>query len=319
MRYIVLYAETCHACSDVAQLVRSASVPGLEARGFADPEVTALLHDAGREVPHRPALLVVDNAGDVGLFGGWAMRRRLATVIGWRRSGTIMRLLAAEWRARLTASTPAGPSRRRLLSGALGGALAGVAGWAVSAGAASANPGKPTGASGPTLVEAATAQRVLATGTAQRAVRAWGPADAQVYLVRDGADATYVLFHPEREATTFIDAAPAAEPVGFSVGVDAEAGVLRFHTVDGAALLDVSVADGTVRLAATGDVEPDIATWQVACFFTCLGRKGGVTCVNACYSCATTPNAALRAIACAQCLTCAGPHWKVCLQECAII
>jgi hypothetical protein len=208
----------------------------------------------------------------------------------------------------------------------LGGALAGITGWAVTAGAASADPGKPTGGSGPTLVEPTIAQRVLATRTAQRAVRAWGRPEAQVYVVEDGRDATYVLFHTERGVHTFIDATPgaldSAEPVGFTVGAQAEAGVLRFHTVDGAALLDVSVTDGTVTAvepAATGDEEPAIATWQVACFFTCLGRKGGVTCVNACYSCATTPNAALRAIACAQCLACAGPHWKVCLEECAII
>ena len=46
MRYIVLYAAGCPACSEVARMVGAASVPGLEARGFEDPEVAELLRNA---------------------------------------------------------------------------------------------------------------------------------------------------------------------------------------------------------------------------------------------------------------------------------
>ena len=98
-------------------------VTGLEARPLEDPEVTGLLGHAGLETPDRPSLLVADSKG-IEVLSGWAMRRRLAGVIGWRRSGAITGLLAAEWRARLARSADShAPSRR----GVIGGALAGVA------------------------------------------------------------------------------------------------------------------------------------------------------------------------------------------------
>ena len=136
MRYIVLYADRCSACSKAARVVRSAAVAGLEARAFEDPQVSELLGQAGLQIPDRPSLLIIDTE-DIQIISGWAMRRRLASVVGWRRSGTIVRLLAAEWRARLATSDKwRAPSRR----GVIGGAIAGIAGWALTSGPARASP-----------------------------------------------------------------------------------------------------------------------------------------------------------------------------------
>src|SRR5450759_3479924 len=103
MRYIVLYANNCDACSKVSRMVREISIAGMEARAFEDPHVLKLLSDAGLQAPSRPSLLIIGSA-DLQMVSGLAMRRRLAGVIGWRRSGTIARLLATEWRARLARS-----------------------------------------------------------------------------------------------------------------------------------------------------------------------------------------------------------------------
>src|ERR1039457_535975 len=97
MRNIVLYAGSCPACSRVARLVTDASIAGLEARPFDDPQVSASLADAGLETPDRPALVVIGDTEAL-LLTGWAMRRRLAALVGWRRSGTIVRLRGAGWR-----------------------------------------------------------------------------------------------------------------------------------------------------------------------------------------------------------------------------
>ena len=50
-------------------MVADASVPGLEARGFTDPEITGLLRDSGREMPDRPALMIVTGT-DVEVLAG---------------------------------------------------------------------------------------------------------------------------------------------------------------------------------------------------------------------------------------------------------
>lgn len=331
MRYIVLYAANCPACSQVARMVADASVPGLEARGFEDPEVAASLHSAGLEIPDRPSLVIM-NGADVQVLTGLAMRRRLAGVIGWRRARTMARLLAAEWQARLARSTASHlPSRR----GVVGGILAGMVGWAVLPGVANASTGK---ASAPRMTPAseADAARVLRTSTAQRSVRAWGAAGPQVQEISGGSQPVFVLTHPDRDIYTFIDNSPGAvqggAPVAVSLGVaPAAEPALRYYTVDGTALADLRLADGAVTAVATTtpaaqagedpDADPDGLGWKFTCWVGCIGgRKGSEGCLDVCRECATTPgHPAQKLLECSQCFVCAGPNAIPCLKECNII
>jgi hypothetical protein len=327
VRYIILFAGDCPACSQVARMVADASVPGLEARGFTDPEITGLLGNASLEIPGRPALVIV-NGTDVQVLTGLAMRRRLAGVVGWRRARTMARLLTAEWRARLVKATaPRLPSRR----GVLGGIVAGVVGWAVIPGIANAATGA---ASAPRMTPAseADAARVLRTATAQRSIRAWGAAGPQVYEISGGRQPVFVLTHPDRDIYTFIDNSPGTvqggSPVAVSLGfAPAAEPALRYYTVDGAALADLRLSDGTVTAATATttaavqpEADPDGTGWKFSCWVGCIGRKGSEGCLDVCRECATTPgHPAQKLLECSQCFVCAGPNAIPCLKECNII
>jgi hypothetical protein len=326
MRYIVLYAANCRACSEVARMVGDASIPGLEARGFEDPEVAESLRNAGLRTPDRPSLMVISDTG-VQVLGGLAMRRRLAGVVGWRRSGTIVRLLAAEWQARLMKSAASRlPSRR----GVLGGILAGAAGWALTSGVADASPAPAEGTPAMKPAGAADAARVLNTATAQRAVRAWGPAEPQVLEITGGSQPVLVLVHPERDIHTFIDNSPSAvssnEPVAISLGMSPAAEqTLRYYTVDGAPLADLKVSGGravaTLVRPAPGEESPAIPE-KILCWFVCINSKPttNFACLYNCENCVTYSIGSLaRAIACTYCIICAGPNGVACLKECNVL
>jgi hypothetical protein len=335
MKYIVLFQHSCDACSKVGKMVTGLSIEGLEARPLADPQIVALLSNAGLQHPQRPSLLVVGD-DKVQVLSGWAMRKCLARVVGWRRSGTIVQLLAAEWQARLTRSAGSGgPARRRVL----GGALAGIAGWIMMPGAANASSSPRDGE--PTLrrVSRADAENALATTALQRAVRTWGPVDADVYELSRNGDITLVLLHPRHEIITLLDNSPAAVRSGqraaVSIGMVAAAErVLRYYTVGGTPLADLAVKDGHQKVTAVprsatvrgsnAEVEPDISKGQIACWIECVNRriKGNVTtCVNNCAMCYTqvlfNPNWGAVPV-CIYCIYCAGSAGLRCLPECAI-
>jgi hypothetical protein len=323
MRYIVLYAAGCPACSEVARMVGAASITGLEARGFEDPEVAESLRNAGLPTPDRPALMVMSDEG-IQVLSGWAMRRRLAGVAGWRRSRTIARLLAAEWRARLTKPAAShAPSRR----GVIGGVLAGLAGWAMSSGVANASATPAEGM--PKPADAAVAARALKTATAQRAVRAWGPAEPQVLEITGGSRPVLVLTHPERDIQTFIDNSPSAtssnEPVAISLGVSPAAEqALRYYTVDGAPMADLKVSGGravaTLVRPAPGEESPAIPE-KVLCWFACINSKPSTNsvCLYNCENCVSYPIGGIaRLVACIYCGVCAGPNGVACLYECSL-
>jgi predicted DCC family thiol-disulfide oxidoreductase YuxK len=324
MRNIILYAGSCPACSRVARLVTDTSIAGLEARPFDDLQVSELLAGAGLQTPERPALVVTGGA-EVQLLTGWAMRRHLAALVGWRRSGTIARLLAAEWRARLT--RPVGlhaPSRR----GVLGGAAAGILGWAMSSGVA--NAATRSAESTPALKAAspADAARVLETASAQRAIRAWGPAEQQVLETTGGGRPVLVLRHPDRDIYTFIDNSPdvhGGEPAAISVGAAPTAEhALRYYTVNGGALADLTMSDGHATVApvqlSPGEVEPDISKTDLLCWLGCIGAATtSPSCITSCESCAIGPNGLGKAIACALCTICAGQNGVNCLYACGIL
>ncbi len=327
MRYIVLFQHSCHACSQVARMVRGLSVTGLEARPLEDPEVTELLGHAGLQAPDRPSLLVADDNG-LEVLSGWAMRRRLAGVIGWRRSAAIAGLLAAEWRARLARSAESyGPSRR----GIIGGALVGAAGWALMSVSGTAFASALPGESKPTAADPAEVKAALATVPAQRAIRTWGAVEQEAYLVRSDGRVTLMLTHPRDRILTFINISPGAmrggNPAAVSLGSSGHA--IRYYSVGGTPLADLTVSDGRVQASAvprdavvpssTVEAEPAITAKQLACFVACIGRRAGAGCVQDCITCVAgivfkNP----PPIPCAECTACAGAYGTACVGECGL-
>jgi hypothetical protein len=333
MRHIILYAASCPACSEVAQQVRNASITDLEARPFEDPQVTESLATAGLVTPDRPSLVVISDT-DVRVLSGWAMRRRLARLVGWRRSRTIFRLLAAEWRARLAAPAVSyTPSRR----GLIGTAFAGIAGWVLTSGSpAAASPAPSGGEPAVKPADPADVGELMKTASAQRAIRTWGPAAREVLEVSDGAQPVLVLTHPAHDIVTFVDNLPGAlasgNPVAVSMGkAPTTASALRYYTVGGVPLADVAASDGRVtaspvqpspiqKSAAESEDIPDVKAWQIACFASCIGRKSGAPCILTCEGCFFDVTGTLAKIAaCTNCFVCAGPNGVPCLRECAII
>ena len=330
MRYIVLFQHSCHACSQVARMVRDLSVTGLEARPLEDPEVTGLLSHAGLETPDRPSLLVADSKG-IEVLSGWAMRRRLAGVIGWRRSGAITGLLAAEWRARLARSADShAPSRR----GVIGGALAGAAGWALMSGTAFASARPVESKPELTVADPAEVRAALATVPGQRALSTWGAVEQQAFKVRGGGRVTLMLTHPRARILTFISMSPGAlrggNPAAVSLGEAlASDHAIRYYSVGGTPLADLMASSGRVQASPvprdavvpgrTAEVEPELTPKQIACFIACIGRKAGAGCIQNCITCvAGIVYKNPPPIPCAECAACAGPYGTDCVGECGL-
>jgi hypothetical protein len=278
-------------------MVHGLQVSGLEARALQDPQVAEVLRTSGFEVPDRPSLLVVgDNS--VELLGGWSMRRRLASVIGWRRSRTIVRLLAAEWRARLAKSAEShGLSRRGMLGGALGGMAVGIVGWALSShGTIAASPRAEV-----KVATNAEITALLATTAVQRAIRTWGPA-GDVYSMTEGGTRLFVLAHPRDEVLTFVDGSPSgdADPTALSIGkaTVSNAAVARYYTPGGTPLADLATSGdrptvSPVPATAGSPDDPDAPTQaQILLFIDCCGKYVSVDCAGGCASCAGHPSAA---------------------------
>lgn len=328
MRYIVLFQGSCAACSKVAGLVRDISITNLEARALEDPQVTALLSTTHRPAPDQPSLLVIKD-DDVQMLSGWAMRRRLAGVVGWRRSGTIVRMLAAEWRARLARSAGShGLSRR----GVIGATLAGLGGWAVTSGvaAASSQPavGTPRAAR---IADPAEVQRAMASAPVRTAIRTWGPVQGEV-LDLAGTEGMPVLAmsHSQHGILTIVDNSPGAlqggNPVALSIGQapTTEQG-LRIYSVTGAPIANLAASGGRVQATAASPAAAEIPgfnpTLFVFCFVGCVNEKNlSVTCLQNCTACGenlATGSTAGVLLTCPYCAVCAGPHALTCAKECA--
>jgi predicted DCC family thiol-disulfide oxidoreductase YuxK len=327
MRYIILFDGNCRACSKVARMVRDLGVSGLEARSLEDPEVALLLGPAGLETPDRPALVVAES-NEVQLLRGWAMRRRLARVIGWRRSGAIVSLAAAEWRARVARSADAhAPSRRTVI----GGALAAAAGWVLMPGSASASS-QPSGSKTITTVaDPAEVRAALATAPGQRAITTWGPVGQKAYKISGGGQDTLMLTHPQSGIVTYMDMAPEAlrggNPAAVSTGAaPATENTIRHYTVGGTPLADLTISgtgakstavasDAIVPSRTAAPEEPDVGPRAIANFTACIGRKAGAACLQHCIDCVPVVYIEKNPLPCAQCLVCAGPHAISCAIE----
>jgi hypothetical protein len=311
MQYILLFKGSCAACSKVAGMVTGLSVDNLEARPLESPGVQQLLSDAGLAAPVRPALLLI-SGDDVRLVSGWQLRRRLAGVLGWRRSGAIARLATAEWRARLARPPEAAGLTRR---GALGTGVAGVAAVLLPLRARTAAKAQETT---PALAVAAPAevQRALATAPVRQALETWGPIQPLVHVMTDSNGSALLLAHERAGYYTLVDREDPDNPTAISMGASPNSeSLVRFYTVAGQQLADLqAAAGGTVKAVRPADT-PDYWLFG-ACFASCVGSLDlSVSCITNCESCATATTVT-GAVYCALCVGCAGINAIRCARQC---
>lgn len=139
----LLFDSDCARCSSTARAAEEESAGALSVRSLRDPEIRALLDR------HRPGwswrpMLVVEDGSAVKVLAGAAMLRKLVSVLGTRRSWVVMSSVVRE-----SGGAPAaGMSRRTALRGA-GGTVLAVAGIAMGAKFAAAQP--PSGEDDPTI------------------------------------------------------------------------------------------------------------------------------------------------------------------------
>jgi predicted DCC family thiol-disulfide oxidoreductase YuxK len=316
MRHVLVFDGDCAACSRAAQAVARMDIAGLEVRSWSDPAVLALLREAGLEEPDGPALLSGEGA-QAQLATGWAMRRQLARLMGWRRATRIVRLVSIEGRARVARAARAGAISRR---GVLGTGLAAAAGALgslllpdVASAATSPSPAGVTPASDAEL------QTALASASVQRAIGTWGPATA-AGVVHDGKTSVLVLaFTNTPEVALLVDNAAGLPPgsrLAVAVQKDPAHGTLSFFGTDGAPFGSLSVSSGRVVVHEAPAIPTGIPTWRIRCFIACLGAHLSAQCILTCHTCVTTWNPWSRAISCFHCLVCAGPEAIRCARHC---
>lgn len=282
MKHILLFQGGCAACSQLAQKVTDLSIPGLEALPIESPEVTRLLVGAGVEMPHRPALLLID--GDrVDIRAGWGMRWRLARLIGFRRPTTLISLYLAERRAGRTRGLSTGDATSPM------------------------NPAKQ-----------ADVQWALATAPVQAAVRTWGLVQPEAYEIGSGINRALVLMHGNGEAVTFVDSSAntSAKLMALSMGiVPAEGRGLRF-SVNGTPLADATETDGKIQVATITDPEvaPDITKQELACILLCFHGSDTSSCAQNCIGC-ITGGVLAKALDCPQCYLCGYKIYE-CVDDC---
>jgi hypothetical protein len=320
MAHVLMFDSECAACSRAARAVAQMGIEGLEVRGLSDPAVLAQLRQAGLEPPAGPALLSGDGA-ETRLVTGWAMRKGLARLLGWRRASRVVHLVSIEGRAR--AARARSVSRRSVLGAGLAVAAGAVTSVLLPESAAAASPQAPSGLAPASSAEA---QRALGSTTVQTAINTWGPVHP-AGVVNDGTTSVLVLgFTNVPDLALLVDNSAAATSARTVLAIKKDplaAGALQFFAADGTALGSVSVVAGRVvatepRAAAAGTAVPTIhiPTAKIRCFIHCLGAHLQAQCILTCHTCVTTPNPFSRIVACAHCIVCAGPSAIRCAHHC---
>lgn len=312
MRYILLFQGSCAACSKVARKVDNLSVSQLETMSIESAEAIQLLARAGEETLERPCLLIVDD-DQVEVKSGWAMRRRLGRLIGTRRATALVQLSIAEWRAKAGSNlVPSNAGRR----GFLGGAAAAIAGLILLPDKAFAS------AKGSLAIpSAASVQRALESEPMKAAVSAWGPIGSEVHEITRGAERVLAFRHSRNDVVTFVDSsrrASATKPTAISLGRKAHGASLRFYTVQGTPVADITRSGSNVKVTApeaAPDAEPD-SIFPTVCFIGCIGANITAQCLQTCFGC--DPGSVITAVNCLACIVCAGPNAIKCLKDCGI-
>jgi Bacterial regulatory proteins, luxR family len=316
----------------------------LVADGLSNPEIARRMNVSGHTVDrHVTQMLRRSGARNRAGLVSAAFRAGVLIVDEYKLRPSGRRcLLALRRGSRATARADgharpvaaAFPAPRGSRRGVIGGALAGAVGWALLPGSASASP-RP-GASKPAMTTAdpADVRAALATTSGQRAVRTWGPVDAEAYRVSSDGRVNLMLTHKRDGVLTFIGISPdelrAGSPAAVSMAeVPGTKHAIRYFSVGGTPLADLTVADGRVIASAVpsgavapgraAEVEPDLSPKQIACFVACIGRRAGSGCISSCISCVT--GIALKhpnPVVCGECSVCAGSHGQECVVDCGL-
>jgi predicted DCC family thiol-disulfide oxidoreductase YuxK len=320
MSFKLLFDAQCVHCTNVAKKVRSLGIQNLDVASLHDAEVRRTFQQAGQSVPEVPAL--IDTDGDrLVVWTGLAMRIRLARLIGYRRAADMLRLLAAEAKARAVrradAGAASGVQRRRLLGGALGGALAGAGAIVFGTGQpAAAGPAGIAGAVAP--VSAAQRDHLLSLTEVRKAVATLGPVEADMITSVTDAEgrSVAILSHSSGQGVTFVEA-DSADPVALTLVSGSTANSIRYTMTDGRPLVELTrTASGKVdaRAVVPGDEgERGVGAFAI-CLTYCLGAEVSSGCVDRCVGCAGGGVTAI--VNCPLCAACAGTTGVKCARQC---
>ncbi|MEV4014281.1 hypothetical protein AB0J35_27645 [Nonomuraea angiospora] len=94
-RHVLLYDGKCGRCSDLATKVVAISAQKLDAVNLSDPQAAVWASAAGRDLPHRPALVVLSDRS-TRLHTGIRMVTALVRLLGVRRGAAVLRALGEE-------------------------------------------------------------------------------------------------------------------------------------------------------------------------------------------------------------------------------
>jgi hypothetical protein len=308
-KYVLVFDGDCVSCSSLARTVEQLAVPDLGVMSLRDP----LLAQASPQVPDRPGLLVNDTAG-ARLLYGWAMRRQLASVVGWRNARTLTSLLIGEWRTRLARTGD--PARRHVLKTGMAGVAALVL---LPRGTRHASPSTTAATPSATSATAADVRRAMESQSMQRAIRTFGPVKAGATEVTDGTQRLLVFSHDSGEVTFIDNSADATpgDPAAITIGKAPDTqNALRYYTTSGLALADLVHGNGTAKFVplASDDtsVKPDV--FSASCWLYCMQVEGITNyCGAQCISCFDGSGGIA---ACAYCGVCAGPLALKCAKQC---
>jgi hypothetical protein len=310
-KYVLVFDGDCLSCSRLARTVEQLAVPDLGVMSLRDP----LLAQASPQVPDRPGLLVNDTAG-ARLLYGWAMRRQLASVVGWRNARTLTNLLIDEWRARL--GRTGDPTRRHVLRTGMAGVAALVL---LPRSARHALPGTTSATPSTTPATAADVRRAMDSQSMQRAIRTFGPVRAGATEVTNGTERVLVFSHDSGEFTFIDNSADATpgDPAAITIGRSpVTERALRYYTTSGLALADLVLGNGRtakfVPLASDDtSVKPDL--FSPSCWLYCMQVEGITNyCGAQCISCFDGSGGITS---CAYCTVCAGPQALKCYKQCS--
>lgn len=263
-RHVLLYHGKCGRCRDLAAKVVAISAGQMEAVGLDDPQAATWARDAGREVPDRPALVVLSGTS-TRLHTGVRMVAALVRLLGVRDSAAVLRALGEDGR-------PASDSRRALFRAGIAG-LGVIAGGALLPGTASAAPPDLTPEQRQRLLSQAAAYDRLDVVQARLRDNGFQTVASDEVVLGTVGDAIVLSFYGSADA----DPARAAGLARIVEGGRVTDASLEFAGTDRRALLgarpfDVSaVRFAGVSLARAGEMETYGKKEYLACMFTCIG------------------------------------------------
>lgn len=305
--YILVVDGDCADCDGLGRRVEAlAGHQGLRVISERSAQFAALRRDVGATETRPPCLLLIEDGKVVRQWTGWAMRLRLASLLGVKNVPQWPSLLYTERKAR-DLREHGGVSRRTLLLGTLSAGVAAALGQASPAAAAPVI----------TQTSAAESARVKAfldsSASARASVRKWGALRRMRDVKRGGQ--RYVVIEHESQEFTYTSFAADDQPDDGAVTlvVNAAEKSLDYHLPTGEALASIDVGTGAVRTpkAAVATARESFLT----CFRRCVGAGLSGNCAENCLNCIIQGASPFDGD-CISCALCAGVAGVTCARDC---